>query len=248
MPKTIALIPARYGATRLPGKLMKVLSGKTIIRRTYESVKNTGLFDDVFVVCDDERILTEIQAAGGKALMSIREHESGTDRIAEVAADIDADIIVNVQGDEPFIDAGALEDLLRLFENEEVQVGSLRLPIDAPERIQDPNCVKVVCDRHGKALLFSRAAIPFVRDTEAPVQYYQHIGVYAFRKQALMTFTQLPVSSLEAVEKLENLRLLENGIPIHLAIVSHVGLSIDTQADFDKAEKWLADLSTENNL
>lgn len=239
MNKIVALIPARYASTRLPGKLMKELQGKTIIRRTYEAVINTQLFDEVVVVCDEEIILNEIIKHGGQAVMSKSLHESGTDRIAEIAGNMGADIIVNIQGDEPFIEKEALQKVIQLFNDDHVRVASLMMPINDLEKINNPNCVKVVVDLHQKALYFSRAAIPYYRDEISTQSAFQHIGVYAFRKEALMTFTQLPVSSLEAIEKLENLRLLEHGIPIHLAIIHHVGISIDTEDDFQRAVVYL---------
>jgi 3-deoxy-manno-octulosonate cytidylyltransferase (CMP-KDO synthetase) len=241
--KVVALIPARLASSRLPQKLMKVLHGKTIIRRTYEAVVATNLFSDVIVVCDDEMILNEITQHGGKAMMSARTHESGSDRIAEIATTLDADIIVNIQGDEPFIEKEALEKVIQLFSNPDAQVTSLKKRITDFNQIQNPNCVKVVTDLQGKALYFSRSAIPFDRDGKGDVAYYQHIGVYAYRKEALLNFTQMPVSALETVEKLENLRMLENGMSIYLAEIDHVGISIDTEEDFAKAESYLDTLS-----
>lgn len=239
MNKIVALLPARYAATRLPGKLMKELAGQTIILRTYEAVKNTGLFDDVIVVCDHKILFDEIVTHGGKAMMSSPNHESGSDRIAEAARQIEADIFVNVQGDEPFIEKEALEKVIALFDHPGVRVGSLMMPITDPERIHNPNCVKVVCDQAQRALYFSRAAIPFNRDAGKPAASFQHIGVYAFRRDALLEFTALPVSPLEQIEKLENLRMLENGIPVHLACIEHIGISIDTEEDFQRAVQFL---------
>jgi 3-deoxy-manno-octulosonate cytidylyltransferase (CMP-KDO synthetase) len=239
MSKVIALIPARFAATRFPGKLMKLLQGKTIIRRTYEAVLESALFDEVIVVCDDAIIFNEIESFGGKAVMSAKAHESGTDRIAEIAATSDADIIVNIQGDEPFISHEALEKVLGLFQNEEVLIGSLMLEIHDLEKINNPNCVKVVVDQFGKALYFSRAPIPFYRDETTDRKAFQHIGVYAFRRDILVKISNLPTSELERIEKLENLRMLENGIPIHLAQITHVGISIDTLEDFERAEQYL---------
>ena len=239
MYKIIALIPARYAATRFPGKLMKVLEGKTIIRRTYEAVNSTQLFNDVIVVCDHEIIFNEIISFGGKAIMSRNQHESGTDRIAEVAQDIDADIFVNVQGDEPFIASSSLQKLILLFTNNDVEVGSLILPIHDIQKIENPNCVKVVVDKQKRAMYFSRSPIPYFREKGIPQSAYQHIGVYAFRKQVLLNITKLPVSELEYIEKLENLRLLENGIPIHMAEIDQIGISIDTEEDFEMAKSYM---------
>ena len=243
MNKIVALIPARYAATRLPGKLMKILAGKTIIQRTYEAVLNTQLFDDVIVVCDDKIIFDEVLSFSGKAMMSMREHESGTDRIAEAAENLDANIIVNIQGDEPFITKDSLAKVIDLFQDDEVQIGSLMLSIFDEEKINNPNCVKVVVDQQQKALYFSRAAIPYHRNENETLSAFQHIGVYAFRKEILIRVSKLPLSRLEQIEKLENLRMLENGIPIHLAIVNEVGISIDTADDFAKAVEHLRSIT-----
>ncbi|HOZ51242.1 MAG TPA: 3-deoxy-manno-octulosonate cytidylyltransferase [Chitinophagaceae bacterium] len=246
MYKVIALIPARYAATRFPGKLMKVLEGKTIIRRTYEAVNNTQLFKDVIVVCDHEIIFNEIISFGGKAIMSRNQHESGTDRIAEVAQDLDADIFVNVQGDEPFISALSLQKLISLFSNQDVEVGSLILPIHDIQKIENPNCVKVVVDKQKRAMYFSRSPIPYYRETSLAPAAYQHIGVYAFKKPTLLKITQLPVSELEFIEKLENLRMLENGISIYMAEIDQVGISIDTEEDFENAKQYLSKLNNQD--
>ena len=243
MNKIVALIPARYAATRLPGKLMKILAGKTIIQRTYEAVLNTQLFDDVIVVCDDKIIFDEVLSFSGKAMMSMREHESGTDRIAEAAENLDANIIVNIQGDEPFITKDSLAKVIDLFQDDEVQIGSLMLSIFDEEKINNPNCVKVVVDQQQKALYFSRSAIPYHRNENETLSAFQHIGVYAFRKEILIRVSKLPWSRLEQIEKLENLRMLENGIPIHLAIVNEVGISIDTADDFAKAVEHLRSIT-----
>jgi 3-deoxy-manno-octulosonate cytidylyltransferase (CMP-KDO synthetase) len=239
MKKIIALIPARLNASRFPQKLMKELDGKTIILRTYEAIKAMNLFDDVIVVCDEETILNEIRKNGGRAVLSTQEYESGTDRIAEIASKIEADIIVNVQGDEPFISKDALQKLIALFNNALVEVGSLILPITDKAIIQNPNCVKVVVDKNFKAMYFSRSQIPFERDETTDQIFYKHIGIYAFKKETLLAFTQLPISQLERTEKLENLRMLENGMQVYMAVVNEVGISIDTPEDFERAKKFL---------
>ena len=239
MKKIVALIPARLNASRFPQKLMKELDGKTIILRTYEAIKGMNLFNDVVVVCDEETILNEILKNGGKAVLSTKEYESGTDRIAEIAATIEADIIVNVQGDEPFISKDALQKVIALFNNSLVEVGSLILPITDNATLQNPNCVKVVVDKNFKAMYFSRSPIPYVRDETTDQIFYKHIGVYAFKKETLLAFTQLPVSQLERTEKLENLRMLENGMNIYMAVVNEIGISIDTPEDFERAKKYL---------
>jgi 3-deoxy-manno-octulosonate cytidylyltransferase (CMP-KDO synthetase) len=239
--KTVALIPARYAATRFPAKLMQVLGNKTVIRHTYENTVNTHLFDEVIVVTDSDIIYKEITDNGGQAVMSKREHESGSDRIAEAAAGLDADIIVNVQGDEPFVKKEPLEKLLKVFEgeNNNVQVASLMQELKEQELIEDPNYVKVATDRNSNALFFSRSVIPYLRDEVVKPTYYEHIGVYAFRRQALLDFTTWPMTPLEAAEKIECLRYLENGISIKMVISDYMGVEIDTPEDMERASKLL---------
>jgi 3-deoxy-manno-octulosonate cytidylyltransferase (CMP-KDO synthetase) len=237
--KTIAMIPARYAATRFPGKLMQLLGGKPVIRHTYDATMATCLFDEVIVVTDSEIIFTEITAAGGNAIMSKFEHESGSDRIAEAAADMNVDIIVNVQGDTPFVKKEPLQKLLELFDDPSVQVASLMQVLIKQEEIEDPNFVKVAVDKNMNSLFFSRSVIPYPKDKEVATIYYEHIGVYAFRKQALMSFTNWPVSALEAVEKIECLRYLENGIPLRMVVVDYMGVEIDTPEDLERAGKLL---------
>ncbi|HNA90780.1 MAG TPA: 3-deoxy-manno-octulosonate cytidylyltransferase [Chitinophagaceae bacterium] len=237
--KKIAMIPARYAATRFPGKLMQLLNGKPVIRLTYENTVATGLFDEVIVVTDSEEILTEINASGGVAVMSINRHESGSDRIAEAAASIDADIIVNVQGDTPFVKKAPLEKLLQQFDESSVQVASMMQAISSLDDIMDPNFVKVAVDKNNNSLFFSRSVIPYPRDRNYPTVYYEHIGVYAFRKNALLRFTQWPITPLEAAEKIECLRYLENGIPLRMVLVDYMGVEIDTPEDLDRAAKLI---------
>ncbi|MFZ9386409.1 MAG: 3-deoxy-manno-octulosonate cytidylyltransferase [Chitinophagaceae bacterium] len=237
--KCIALIPARYAATRFPGKLMQLLGGKPVIRFTYEATVATGLFDEVIVVTDSETIFTEITAAGGSAVMSRNEHESGTDRIAEAAAGMDADLIVNIQGDTPFVSREPLEKLLLQFKDPAVQVASMMQVITDMEDVMDPNFVKVAVDRNMNSLFFSRAVIPYPRDKNYPTTYYEHIGVYAFRKKALLDFTKWPVTPLEAAEKIECLRYLENGVPLRMVVVDYMGVEIDTPGDLERASKLL---------
>jgi len=233
------MIPARYAATRFPGKLMQLLGNKTVIRHTYDNTVATGLFDDVFVVTDSEIIFNEMTAHGGKAVMSKKEHESGSDRIAEAAADMNIDIIVNVQGDEPFVKREPLEKLLKVFEDETVQVASLMQVLKDQKLIDDPNYVKVAVDKNMNSLFFSRSVIPYPRDKNAAANYYEHIGVYAFRKQALINFTNWEITALEAAEKIECLRYLENGIPLKMVVTEYMGVEIDTPADLAKASKLL---------
>jgi 3-deoxy-manno-octulosonate cytidylyltransferase (CMP-KDO synthetase) len=240
--KVVAMIPARYAATRFPGKLMQLLGNKTVIRRTYEAAVATHLFDQIIVVTDSETIAQEIEAAGGQCIMSKGVHESGTDRIAEAAQGLEADIIINVQGDTPFIKREPLENLLREFEDSSVQVASMMQVLTKPQEINDPNFVKVAVDLKRNALFFSRSVIPFPRDTQSNPVYYEHIGVYAFRKKALMDFTSWPVSPLEAVEKVECLRYLEHGVGIRMVITDYLGVEIDTPEDLAKASDLLANL------
>lgn len=238
--KIIAVIPARYASTRFPAKLMQDLGGKTVILRTYEAAINTKLFDDVFVVTDSELIFNEISSNGGKAIMSIKEHESGSDRIAEAVQNIEVDIVINVQGDEPFINAEPLAKVIEVFKNDtakQVDLASLMREIKNENEINNPNNVKVVVDQNGFALYFSRSVIPYPREKNVGVRYFQHIGIYAFRKQALLDFYSLPMKSLEASEKLEQLRYLEFGKRIKMVETTHIGIGIDTEADLEKARK-----------
>ena len=239
--KVIALIPARLGATRFPAKLLAPLKGKSVIRRTYESAVNTGLFDEVIVVTDSNDILNEVVKHGGKAVKSKGTYESGTDRIAEVAADMEADVFVNVQGDEPFVQKEPLAQLVELFKEPagNVQVASLVQLLTDPDLIIDPNYVKVALDINNNALFFSRSVIPYPRNVELSIPYYEHIGVYAFRKKALLNFTSWPATPLEAVEKIECLRFLEHGVPIRMAITQYMGVEIDTPEDIVRAEELM---------
>jgi len=237
--KILAMIPARYGATRFSGKLMAQLKGKSVIRHTYDATVATGLFDDVVVVTDSDIIYKEITENGGRAMMSKQAHESGSDRIAEAAAELDADVIVNVQGDTPFVKKEPLEKLLQQFLDPSVQVGSLMQILEDEALIADPNYVKVCVDKNMNALFFSRSVIPYPRNTTIPIPYFEHIGVYAFRKQALLDFTTWPLSPLEDAEKIECLRYLENGVPIRMVITDFMGVEIDTPEDLERAERLL---------
>jgi 3-deoxy-manno-octulosonate cytidylyltransferase (CMP-KDO synthetase) len=240
--KKIAMIPARYAATRFPAKLMQMLGDKTVIRHTYDNTVATGLFDEVIVVTDSEIIFNEITSHNGKAVMSKKHHESGSDRIAEAVADLTVDIVVNVQGDEPFVKKEPLEKLLKVFDGEEgknVQVASLMQVLKEEKYISDPNYVKVVTDNKMNSLLFSRSVVPYPRDKNVPITYYEHIGVYAFRKQALLNFTNWPMTPLEAAEKIECLRYLENGVPLKMVVTEFMGVEIDTPEDLKRAAKLL---------
>ena len=239
MTKIGAFIPARYAATRFPAKLMQALGAKTVIRHTYDNTLATGLFDEVYVVTDSEIIFNEITSHGGKALMSKKEHESGSDRIAEAIEHLAIDIVVNVQGDEPFVKKEPLEKLIAVFKDEKVEVASLMQALTNTDLINDPNYVKVAVDKNMNALFFSRSVIPYPRNTEIAITYYEHIGVYAFKKQALLNFTNWPMSPLEAAEKIECLRYLENGVSIKMVVTNYMGVEIDTPEDLIKAAALL---------
>ena len=232
----IAMIPARYASTRFPAKLMQLLGNKTVIRHTYDNTLKTGLFNQVIVVTDSAVIFHEIKSNGGEVMMSVKSHESGSDRIAEAVANIETDIVVNVQGDEPFVQKAPLEKLLEVFRKEPaVQVASLMQIIKDKKNIEDPNYVKVAVDLQMNSLFFSRSVIPYPRDQSLVINYYEHIGVYAFRKQALLNFTSWPVTALEAAEKIECLRYLEHGIPLKMVLTEYMGIEIDTPEDLQLA-------------
>ena len=240
--KIIAVIPARYASTRFPAKLMQDLCGKTVILTTYLAAVETNLFDDVFVVTDSELIYNEIVTNNGKAIMSVKNHESGSDRIAEAIYNLDVDIVVNVQGDEPFIDEKSLSKIVELFKNDvdnQVDVASLMRHITNVNDIENPNNVKVVVDQNQLALYFSRSVVPYPREVNCGVRYMQHVGIYGFRKQALLDFYSLSMKSLEASEKLEQLRYLEFGKRIKMVETDHVGIGIDTIDDLDRARALL---------
>lgn len=235
--KVIAMIPARFDASRFPGKLMKNLAGKSVIVRTYEATKKSNLFDEVYVVTDSELIFNEIISNGGKAIKSKKEHESGSDRIAEAVENLEVEIVVNVQGDEPFTQAAPLKNLLNVFEsdkNKEIDIASLMLKINEVDEINNPNNVKVVTDENNFAMYFSRSPIPYPREKSTAI-YYKHIGIYAFRKEALLKFTKLPMNRLEATEKLENLRFLANGMRVKMVETNQLAIGIDTPEDLEKA-------------
>jgi 3-deoxy-manno-octulosonate cytidylyltransferase (CMP-KDO synthetase) len=237
--KKIAMIPARYAATRFPAKLMQLLGDKTVILHTYNNTVATGLFDEVLVVTDSDIIYNEIVNNGGRAVMSIKEHESGSDRIAEAIEKMDVDIVVNVQGDEPFVQKEPLEKLLAVFNDDAVQVASLMQVLTEQRFIDDPNYVKVAVDMNMNALMFSRSPIPYHRDKNITPVYYEHIGVYAFRKQALLNFTNWPITPLEAAEKIECLRYLENGVSLKMVVTKYMGVEIDTPEDLERAAKLI---------
>lgn len=237
--KVFAVIPARYGATRFPGKLMQKLGDRTIIAQTYQHTLETGLFNEVWVATDSEIIKEEIINIGGHVVMSSRMHESGSDRIAEAIEKLEVDIVVNVQGDEPFIQTEPLEKLIKAFDDPQVKVGSLMQKISEPIDIDNPNIVKVVVNDRHDALYFSRSPIPYNRNRESQVPYFRHIGVYAFRKQTLLDFTNWPLGRLENAEKLEQLRYLENGVSIRMVETLFSGIGIDTPEDLEKAKNLI---------
>lgn len=233
------MIPARYAASRFPGKLMQDLGGKPVIQRTYEAAVNTGLFMEVYVVTDSPIIFETITKIGGKAIMSQKQHECGSDRIAEAVESMEVDIIVNVQGDEPFIDQGSLASVIDVFKDDvskKIDLASLMTRITDWVEINDPNTVKVIVDNQSFALYFSRAPIPYPRSRELDIPYYKHKGVYAFRKSALMDFQRLPMLILEATEKIEAIRYLEYGKKIKMVETDVTGIEIDTPEDLERAK------------
>ncbi|MGV8812618.1 MAG: 3-deoxy-manno-octulosonate cytidylyltransferase [Gelidibacter sp.] len=238
--KIISMIPARYSATRFPAKLMQDLAGKTVILRTYEATVATNLFDEVYVVTDSAIIYDEIVNNGGKAIMSIKDHQSGSDRIAEAVENLDVDIVVNVQGDEPFTERESLEKLLNAFKSDhqkEIDLASLMVEIHDWDEISNPNTVKVIVDQNNFALYFSRSVIPYPRDKEAGARYFKHKGIYAFRKQALLDFYKLPMQFIEASEKIECIRYLEYGKRIKMIETNVEGVEIDTPEDLERAKR-----------
>ena len=242
--KFIAIIPARYASTRFPGKPLAVLGGKTVIQRVYEQVSK--VLSEAYVATDDERIFTAVEAFGGKAIMTRTDHKSGTDRIQEAVGKIgsDADVIINVQGDEPFIQPSQIETLMHLFDNPETQIGTLGKPFESIEAVENPNSPKIVTDVRGFALYFSRSIIPFIRGKEhqewfGQYPFLKHLGIYAYRCEVLAEVTQLPQSSLEKAESLEQLRWLQNGYRIRVGLTDVETVGIDTPEDLQKAEAFL---------
>ncbi len=238
--KIISMIPARYKASRFPGKLMQDLGGKPVIIQTYEATVATGLFDEVYVVTDSAIIYNEVEKYNGNAIMSLKEHESGSDRIAEAVKHIDCDIVVNVQGDEPFTERESLAKVLSVFKDDKEQsidLASLMVQITDIDEIKNPNTVKVIVDQDDFALYFSRSPIPYPRDENAGARFFKHKGIYAFRKQALLEFTTLPMQFLEATEKIECIRYLEYGKTIKMVETNVQGVEIDTPEDLERAKK-----------
>ena len=242
--KFIAIIPARYASTRFPGKPLAMLGGKTVIQRVYEQV--SSVLDEVYVATDNERIFSCVESFGGKAVMTRSDHKSGTDRIQEAVEKIgtQADVIINVQGDEPFIQPSQVETLMRLFDEPSTQIGTLGKRFDSLEAIQNPNSPKIVIDIRGFALYFSRSVIPYIRGVETEdwfgkYPFLKHLGIYAYRREVLAEVTKLPQSSLEKTESLEQLRWLENGYRIRVGLTDVETVGIDTPEDLQRAEEFL---------
>jgi 3-deoxy-D-manno-octulosonate cytidylyltransferase len=237
--KKIAVIPARYASVRFPVKLMQMLGEETIITTTYKNTVATNLFDDVLVVTDSDVIYNEIKNSGGNVVMSDSSHQSGSDRIAEAIEDMDCDVVLNVQGDEPFVHKQTMQSLLNVFNDATVKVASVMHKIFGQPDIENPNNVKVVVDKNFNSLMFSRSVIPYLRDKDVSADYYKHIGIYACRKEILLQFTTWKQTPLELAEKLEQLRYLENGIPIKMILTEHSSIGIDTPEDLELARKYL---------
>ena len=245
--KFIAIIPARYASTRFPGKPLALLGGKTVIQRVYEQA--VSILGEAYVATDDERILTAVHAFGGQAVMTRTDHKSGTDRIQEAAEKVatDADVIINIQGDEPFIQASQIETLCRLFDNPSTQIATLGKRFESMEAVLNPNSPKIVCDINGFALYFSRSVIPFIRGIDSQewfghYPFLKHLGIYAYRREVLSEITRLPQSPLEQAESLEQLRWLQNGYRIRVGETNVETVGIDTPDDLQRAEQFLRTL------
>jgi 3-deoxy-manno-octulosonate cytidylyltransferase (CMP-KDO synthetase) len=240
--RVVVVIPARYGSTRLPGKPLVSLAGKPMIQRVYERARMAHRVDRVIVATDDDRIVKAVEAFGGEARMTRPDHRTGTERVAEVAAHIEGGIFVNVQGDEPLLDPAAVDTAVNaLLEEPAASISTVATPIKKPADIMDPNVVKTVLDFDGNALYFSRAPIPWVRDTASKVQvrHLKHLGLYVFQRDVLLEFPTLPQGDLERIEQLEQLRWLENGWKIRVAEVQHDAVSVDVPEDVARVEKLL---------
>tara|TARA_B100000767_G_C19718389_1_gene516060 strand:- start:715 stop:1452 length:738 start_codon:yes stop_codon:yes gene_type:complete len=240
--KIIAVIPARLEASRFPGKLMQLLGDKTVIAHTYQNIVSAKLFSEVIVATDNDSIQNEIEAIGGEVFKSIKNHECGSDRIAEAILYSSADLVINIQGDEPFINQSSLSALLNAFDSDsdkQIDLASLMIPLTDKEEIENPNNVKVIVDQDNFALYFSRSPIPYYRSTDISKIYYKHIGVYAFRRQALIDFSNSQMTPLERVEKIECIRYLEQGKKIKMVLSNQDNIGIDTPEDLVKAQQFL---------
>ena len=242
--KFTAIIPARYASTRFPGKPLAVLGGKTVIQRVYEQV--SSVLNEVYVATDDERIFACVNSFGGKAVMTRADHQSGTDRIQEATekTNTQADVIINVQGDEPFIQPSQIQTLMQLFDDPSTQIGTLGKYFENIEAVENPNSPKIVMDNRGFALYFSRSVIPYIRGKErqnwfGEYPFLKHLGVYAYRREVLAEVTKLPQSSLEKAESLEQLRWLQNGYRIRVGLTDVETVGIDTPEDLQRAEAFL---------
>ena len=245
--KFVGIIPARYASQRFPGKPLAILGGKPVIQRVYEQVKT--VLDDVYVATDDDRILKTVESFGGKAVMTSPNHKSGTDRIEEAVEKIggDFDVVINIQGDEPFIQKSQIEELCRCFDDENTQIATLGMPFTEQQglaALENPNSPKIVVDNNNYAMYFSRSVIPYLRNVSrenwlTAHQYLKHIGLYAYRREVLAEVTKLPQSSLEIAESLEQLRWLQNGYKIKVGLTTVETVGIDTPADLLLAEKFL---------
>ncbi len=242
--KFIAIIPARYASTRFPGKPLAILGGKSVIQRVYEQA--ISVLPEAYVATDDQRIFEHVESFGGKAIMTRSDHKSGTDRIQEAASSIatDADVIINIQGDEPFVQKSQIETLCALFDDSETQIGTLGKPFVSMEAVENQNSPKIVVDNRGFALYFSRSVIPFIRGVEfqewlSHYPFLKHLGIYAYRREVLAQITTLPQSSLEKAESLEQLRWLQNGYRIRVGLTDVETVGIDTPDDLVRAEAFL---------
>lgn len=249
--KFIGIIPARYASSRFPGKPLAILGGKPVIQRVYEQV--SSVLDTVYVATDDQRIFDRILAFGGKAVMTSPHHQSGTDRIEEAIQKIggDEDVVINIQGDEPFVQPSQIRTVFNCFQDPSTQIATLGKPFASMEAVENPNSPKIVVDNNGFALYFSRSIIPFVRGVEKSewlthYPFLKHLGIYAYRKEVLAEITNLPQSSLELAESLEQLRWLQNGYRIKVGITNEETVGIDTPDDLERAEKFLQDSMARN--
>ncbi len=234
------VIPARYSSTRFPGKPLADLMGKPMIQHVYEQATKAQVLSEVLVATDDERIFAAVEEFGGRAVMTSAEHQTGTDRLAEVAANLSSQLIVNIQGDEPLLSPDSINQAVQpLMDDSSIAMGTLKYRIEDPEEIADPNVVKVVTDTQGLALYFSRAPIPYPRDGSEGL-YFKHIGLYVYRREFLLNFARLASTPLERLEKLEQLRALENGYKITVVETQHPAIGVDTPADLEKVRRMLA--------
>jgi len=241
--RVVGIIPARYASTRLPGKPLMDICGKPMVQHVYERTSKAAVLDKVVVATDDGRIKEAVLDFGGEVVMTSKDHQTGTDRLAEAAKDIEADVIVNVQGDEPLIAPEMIEEAVRpLLNNEEVVMGTLKKRIKDLTELKNPNLVKVVTDQNDYALYFSRAAIPFLREDKEGIDFYKHIGLYAYQKEFLLDFAQMESTTLEQMESLEQLRALENGYRIKVVETKYSSIGVDTEEDLVKVREMMEEI------